>query len=137
MKLSLVVFRMARPHNTHTRTHSRSCHRTKTLKYGFCYTRGYHNIKSLRCDTDTATAADSIAKMNKSRKSWMAPLFFRLFLVSTAVGCFNNDTHTRARSRAHTQKHRSWLPQREEREVRLLYRDCLAFDSRQEAKKPK
>ena len=35
---------------------------------------------------------------------------------------------THARSRTHTQKHRSWLSQREMLEARLLYCGCLAFD---------
>ena len=40
-ELSLVVFRIGRPHNTHTRTHTstvRSCHKTTTLKYRQCFT---------------------------------------------------------------------------------------------------
>ena len=36
--------------------------------------------------------------------------------------------HTHARSRTHTQKHRSWLSQRGKLEARLLYRGYLAFD---------
>ena len=37
LELSLVVFRMARPHITHThRSTVRSCHKTKTLKSGCC-----------------------------------------------------------------------------------------------------
>ena len=38
LELSLVVFRMARPYNTHTRAHRstvRSCYKTMTLKYGY------------------------------------------------------------------------------------------------------
>ena len=38
--VSLVVFRVAHPHNTPTRTHRstvRSCHKTKPLTYGYCY----------------------------------------------------------------------------------------------------
>ena len=55
----------------------------------------------------------------------MEPLLFRLFLVPTAVGSYN-DTHTHARSRTRTRKHRS---QKEKLEARLLCRGCLAFDS--------
>ena len=39
LESSLVVFRMARPHYRHTRTHRstvRSCYKTKTLKYCYC-----------------------------------------------------------------------------------------------------
>ena len=39
LEVSLVVFRMARLHDVHTRKHRstvRSYHKTKTLKYGYC-----------------------------------------------------------------------------------------------------
>ena len=48
-----------------------------------------------------------------------------MFLVLTTVGACSD---TRARSRTHTQKHRSWQPQREKRDPRLLHRGCLAFN---------
>ena len=57
LELFLVVFKMARPHNTRTRTHAKAplvaVTEMKTLKYGYCWQlyRGYHNAKSLRYDT--------------------------------------------------------------------------------------
>ena len=37
-------------------------------------------------------------------------------------------TNAHARSRTHTQQHRSWLSQRQETEARLLYRNSLVFE---------
>ena len=59
----------------------------------------------------------------------MAPLFLEtaVFLVPAGVRSYH-DTRTHTHAHEPTQKHRSWLSQREKREARLLYRGCLAFD---------
>ena len=84
--------------HAHTEAPFRSCHRTKTLKYGYCYAMAATSKADAMIQTHSSSRQHSTAKMKNSKK--------KLFLVPTAVGSYN-DTH--AHSRIRTQKHRSGL----------------------------
>ena len=60
---------MARPHNTHTRTHRstvRTCYETSTLKYGYCYTVAV--TSKAYCAIPRHTAAASSRPHSKNEK---------------------------------------------------------------------
>ena len=114
LKLSLVVFRMARPHNTHTHTRRRtvgSCRTAKTLtSKAYCVIQAH------------GSSSTQHSNMNKrKKKAQCRPCF--------CCCCTMTHTRTHARSRTHTQRHRSWRSRREKIEARLLCPGCLAVDS--------
>ena len=81
---------MARPHATHTRTHRstvRSCHKTNTLKYGFCYSVAAAASKA--SGVIQAHSSNSSRQHSKNEKEQEklneTSLFLRLFLVPTTV----------------------------------------------------
>ena len=100
--LSLAVSRMARPQNTHTRTHRsivRSFHKTKTLKYGYCCTVAATTSKAYGVIQATSSSSSQHSKMKKSNYKLNGTSIRETVFLATAVGpC--NDTHTHARSQS-------------------------------------
>ena len=95
LELSLVVFRIARPHNTHTRTHTsavHSCHKTNILKCGDCYSVAATTSKAYGVIQVLQQGAYGSKRKNEQQKLNGTSILETVFLVPTAVGS-RNDPH--------------------------------------------
>ena len=73
-----------------------SCHKTKTLKHGCCFTLAAMASKAYYCVIQ-AYSSRQHSENDKSNESSTTPLFLRLFLVPTAVESYNDTcTHMKA-----------------------------------------